>query len=135
MTRKSLIVLSLCLLLGAGIAVYVWASGCCPDDNLCNGTVTGLGECEFLFNVDHDRDNGGGSHEVHLKIKKSGDETYDAFMMEVQSVWPYPVCVTFGKSLDLEATTAYLYYFECATEGCGRDPSSGAYNFNTGNCN
>ena len=135
MSKRALIVLAICLVLGGGFVAYVWASGCCENDNLCNGTVASQGDCEFLFNVSHDRDNGGGSHDVHLKIKESGEETYDSFMMETQSIWPYPVCVVFGKSLELDANTAYDYYFVCATQGCGREPDDGCYGFNTGNCN
>lgn len=137
MTKKSLIVLSVCLAIGAGIAVYVWASGCCPDDdNLCHGGVISVGDCEFLFTVDHDRDGGGGSHEVHLFLKKTGGLSFDSFLLTVQSPWPFPVCVEYGRLLELEPNTTYYYYFVC--NDCSPpsfDPGIGSnYTLNTGDC-
>jgi len=132
MTKKALIVLAICLVMAAGIVAYVWANGCCEEDNLCKGGHSALGDCDFLFTVDHDRETGGGSHEVTLYIKKFGGPEYTAFTMATMSLYPYPVCVTYGKELNLDANSTYVYYFAC--NDC--DPASldGPDDFNTGDC-
>ena len=74
MSKKSLIVLSICLVMAAGIAVYVWANGCCEDPyDLCNPSVEkdGQTECDYEFNVDLEKDCVTGST-VKVHYKKTG---------------------------------------------------------------
>jgi len=134
MSKKSLIVLSICLVLGASIALYVWANGCCEGDPLCYGDVVHRGDCNFYFTVDHDREEGD-QHQVRIVIQKEGDLTAVPYMMEIWSEWPYPICVTYDLLLNLDANSTYYYVFDCATEGCsGRDPDVNRYTLLTGYC-
>jgi len=135
MTKKCLIVLSVCLVIGAGFAAYVWATGCCPGDNLCNGGVTRvLGQsCRYHFQVYHDRDTGGGTHQVYLYILGGDWEDFTSFLTVVTGLPPYPVCVPYYCDLTLEANTSYQYYFSC--NGCvSTDPDTNTYSVNTGDC-
>jgi len=135
MNKRSLIVLSLCLVIGAGFAVYVWASGCCGGEPgppcVCNGECFQVVDtCLFDFDVDHSRDCGIG-HDVYLYIKAQGGEEYTAFLMTLQTPGPpFPLCMQYGVELELEPNTVYYYYFGCADceEECCDD------HFNTEDC-
>ncbi|MBN1593681.1 MAG: hypothetical protein JW941_10610 [Candidatus Coatesbacteria bacterium] len=138
MSKKSLIVLSASLLIVAGIAVYVFANGCCGEgeDALCSGSVSSLGDCNFYFSVYHDRDSGGGTHTVDLLIKKDGDLDFATYMMTSPENPPLPVCVLYQKALTLQANSTYYYHFECR-DCSGRDPDAGSgdHTLFTGQCN
>ena len=74
MSKKSLIVLSICLVMLAGVVAYVWANGCCTGDALCHGSVVaGVNSCEFYFTVDHHRQEGD-QHSVKLWIQSRGTQ-------------------------------------------------------------
>lgn len=129
MTKNSLIVLSACLLIGAGIAGTVWAYCCCTNSCLCNdGVVQIVDTCWFKFDVDHDKDCGTG-HNVYLYLKENGALDFTAFMMTPGGP-PYPSCILYTTSLELDANTGYWYYFVCPT--CGQATVTGY--FNTGEC-
>jgi len=133
MSRKSLLVLSACLMIGAGVGVYVWAD-CCNGVPMCHGGVVNLiNSCDFYFTVDHQRQDGD-QHQVKIWIQKDGDPTAIGYMMAILGDPPYTVCVTYDKTLTLDANSTY-YYFACATTGCtGRVPASGRITLMTGNC-
>ena len=133
MSKRLLTVLSICFVAAAGIALYVWASGCCSGDALCNGGALGTVGCTYQFTVDHDRDSGGGTHEVYVWIRPSDDPAFTSHLMAVGSLPPYPVCVEYVNNLSLNADTTYYYYFQCA-DCSGRDPDSGTHTLNTGSC-
>ncbi|MBN2209072.1 MAG: hypothetical protein JW759_07230 [Candidatus Coatesbacteria bacterium] len=134
MTKKCLIVLSVCMLIGAGIAVYAWAS-CCSGDALCNGGVINIADtCNFYFTVQHNRQDGD-QQSVKVWVQKDGDLTAFGYMMQIYSDPPYTFCVTYQKTLLLAANSTYYYWFTCTTDGCtGRDPNQGAYTLLTGDC-
>jgi len=132
MSKKSLIVLSICLVMAAGIAVFVWANGCCDGDALCHGDDVHRGDCNFYFTVDHDRQEGD-QHEVRIVIQKQGDPTPILYLMDIKSGWPYPVCVTYDRLLNLDPNSTYYYVFVC--DDCnGRDPDVNRYTLVTGAC-
>ena len=130
MKRRLIILLVVCGVIGAGAALKIFATGCCDGDALCNGGVSqGIAGCQFVFEVDHDKDHGVG-HDVYLYIKKQGEPGYTAFLMTLESEPPYPVCLHYTKVLSLDANSVYYYYFGCADcdEECCHD------HFNTGDC-
>ena len=133
MSKKLLIVLSICFVIGLGIALYVSADTCCSGDALCNGgVVAGVNSCEFYFTVDHDRVEGD-QHSVRLWIQKEGDPSEIPYMMQIVGPPPYPICVTYDRALTLDANSTYYYYFKC--EDCsGRDPNSDRWTLLTGDC-
>jgi len=132
MNKRSLVVLSICLVLGAGVVGYVWANGCCDGDALCNGDVVHQGSCNFYFTVDHD--NIDPMHAgVKVYVQKDGDLTAVGYLMTITGESPYPVCVEFHKTIPLDANSTYYYYFICL--GCGgRDPDEETYTLLTGDC-
>ena len=131
MSKKSLIALSICLVMAAGIALYVWADTCCSGDALCDGQRTGeIDTCNFHFSVYHDKVDP--DHVVYLWIKSSLEDEYTAFMLSIHSD-PTPICTRYVTTLELDPRTRYYYYFACAN--CpSSDPDEGYYDFNTGNC-
>ena len=129
MTRKSLIALSICLVMAAGIAATVWAFSCCDNRCLCNGGKVRVPDsCMFVFFVDHDKDCGTG-HDVFLYLKEWGDPGYTSFMMGASGP-PWPACIPYSKLMTLNANTTYHYYFKC--DDC-EEITSVEY-FNTGDC-
>ena len=135
MSKKSLIVLSICMLLGAGIVAYVWASGCCGGDPgeppcICHGSDQQVGSsCDWTFSVDHSRECGT-DHDVYVHVSADGGP-YSAFLMTPQSVYPYPICMLYQETLPLNANTTYDYYFGCPE--CDYETCCAGF-FNTGNC-
>jgi len=130
MTKKSLMLLFVCLVLGAGIAAYVWAD-CCSGDALCHGGVLAqLGGCVFVFEVDHNWVEE--AHDVYLWIMKDGDPAFYPHLMEVRES-PQPLCLLHTLPLELDANSTYIFYFTCA-DCSGKDPNVGTHNVMTGNC-
>ena len=131
MSKKLLTVLSICLVIGLGVALYVWADSCCSPDALCNGSVTAMVDtCRFRFSVYHDLVDP--DHTVYLWIKSSPEEEYTGFMLSVHE-YPTPLCTLYVTTLELDPNTTYYYYFACA-DCSGREPDIGVDDFNTGNC-
>ena len=116
MTKKSLIVLSLCLLLGAGFAVYVWANGCCSDEStLCDGGAVRVPEtdCDWAFYVHHDRDSWDSGHQIYVYIQEEGEPTPIRYLTNLQTPGPQPVCMLFSRVVTMSANTEYSFWFEC----------------------
>jgi len=125
MSKKSLIVLSICLLLGAGIVAYVWANGCCDGDPLCHGRNGKIGgtECDYEFEVDLDVDCIK-TTTVRLVLTTVGGTT-DYYMCQILEDPPYDMCVPLGVRVTLDGSKDYTYCFETLI-GCeGRDPDEG----------
>ncbi|HUT02751.1 MAG TPA: hypothetical protein VM163_02535 [bacterium] len=132
MSKRSLIVLSICLVVGAGIALYVWADNCCSGDALCNGgVVAGVNSCVFTFSVYHNLVDP--PHDVYLYIKKDGDPAFVPHLTEIGES-PQPLCVLHVVALELDENSTYYYYFQC--EDCdSRDPDGSLpYSLMTGDC-
>ena len=130
MTKKSLIALSICLVLGAGIAAYVWATVCCGGEGaLCHGGTQKVPEtdCDYYFHVDHDLPSYGEGHTVWVYIKQ-GDLTAVRYTMNLQTPDPQPVCMLFGRAITMAASNDYTYWFVCWVGGeeCDRDPEDPA---------
>jgi len=121
MSKKSLIVLSVCLLLGAGIAVGVWAS-CCPAAPICNGTAEKIvsEDCDYQFTVDLNSDCMEGTIvELHIK---AGDAGWVAYMMQLAGVQDQ--CAQYFVELyGLDPELRYDYYFTAKGYCTGQDPS------------
>ena len=113
MTKKSLMVLSICLVLSAGIAVYVWATGCCEGQaKLCNGWAAKDGQtgCDYEFNVQLDRSCVTGATVKVFYQKASGGLIYNQMLANI-SPTPYDWCVDFrvsGVTLD---SSNWVYWF------------------------
>ncbi|MBN2208474.1 MAG: hypothetical protein JW759_04185 [Candidatus Coatesbacteria bacterium] len=105
MSRKSLLALCVCLMIGAGVAAYVWATGCCDGlAKLCNGSAAKEGgtECDYEFNVDLDRGCVTGATVRVYYQKDSGGMIYNQ-MLAIFSQPPYDWCVDYrvgGVTLD-----------------------------------
>ncbi len=105
MSKKVLILLSICLVAVVGIALYVWADGCCSGDaKLCNGwdVKDGETECDYEFNVQLDRDCVTGSTVRVYYEKAGGGPTYNR-MLTMISLPPLDWCVDYrvgGITLD-----------------------------------
>ncbi len=132
MSKKSLIVLSVCLVIAAGIVAYVWASGCCGEDHcICNGNALQAVEtCDWHFTVDHSRECGMG-HDVYVYMKGQNGDPYIGILLSLETPGPpYPICTQYAGTLELNPNTVYYYYFRCADceEECCGD------HFNTGDC-
>ena len=132
MNNRSLVVLSICLVIGAGIAAGVWAYVCCDEVCLCNGgRVQVPDSCLFRFQVDHDRECGTG-HDVYLYLRAQGEPAFTEFLMNAPPPPPppYDACMEYYTTKMLEPGTVYYYYFGCADcdEECCHD------HFNTGDC-
>ena len=129
--------LSICLVMAAGIVAYVWASDCCGGDSgkkpcICHGNALQAVEtCDWHFTVDHSGDCGMG-HDVYLYMKaQEGPDEYTGFLLTRETPGPpFPICIQYGTVLELEPNTVYHYYFGCADcdEECCGD------HFNTGDC-
>jgi len=133
MNKRSLVVLSICLVLGAGVVGYVWANGCCHSDNLCHGKVLGKIGCRFYFTVEHDRQEED-QHAVKIWIEKDGDPTAVGYMMQIVGDPPYNICVPYDKELTLDADSTYHFYFSCV-DCLSRDPNgTDRYTLPTGDC-
>jgi len=133
MTMKSLIVLSVCLVLGAGIAGTIWA--CCSGDALCNGSawkVYGEG-CNYVFQVNLNRDCVDMTT-VALKLTKVGSSEITYMMAVVDQGPPWPDCVRYRVTRPLDPDTDYSYYFDTETGCPGRDPDQGQVLMNTDEC-
>jgi len=126
MSKRLLTVLSICFVVAAGIALYVWASGCCSGDPLCNGSATKVvGEgCYYDFEVYLDRDCVD-TTTVRLKIREHGTGNFSAYMCLIMEEPPYNQCVRYGVRLQLDPDKEYDYYFETASGCSGRDPDAG----------
>jgi len=129
-SKRALIVLAICLVLGGGFVAYVWATGCCgAAGELCHGDTEKVDEtdCDYYFNVDHDRDTFGEGHTVWVYIKQ-GDMTAIGYTMNLQTPDPLPVCMEFGKVVTMAASNDYTYWFRCMVGGheCDRDPEGSA---------
>jgi len=136
MSKKSLIVLSVCLVIAAGIVAYVWASGCCGGDPgetpcICNGARFHIADtCRWHFTVDHSRECGMG-HDVYVYMKGQNGDPYIGILLSLETPGPpYPICTQYAGTLELNPNTVYYYYFRCADceEECCGD------HFNTGDC-
>lgn len=129
MTKKSLMVLLICLAIGAGVAGTIWAYCCCTNSCLCHGGhVQVLDTCLFGFHVDHDRDCGT-DHEVSVYLRPDEGQDFTAFMMTPPGP-PYLPCMPYTTTLQLNANTTYWYYFKCPA--CGQNTQ--VHYFNTGDC-
>ena len=127
MSKKSLILLSICLVMAAGIAVYVLADGCCPTDPLCHGCAAKLpGGCDYAFTVQLDVDCvESASVALHLEKNSLGYLYFPLQLLED----PADMCADYYVPVyDLDPEASYSYYFNSnGGEGCsGRDPDVGA---------
>jgi len=120
MSRKHLLVLCLCLVIGAGIAVYVWATGCCPEGHvLCDAFASKVGDtgCDYTFGVNLARDCAG-SATVKLWYHETPGGSWNWAMMAIIDDWPYPPCVRMRRTLTLDGDKTYGYYFESTGTNC-----------------
>ena len=127
MNKRLLTVLSICLVIGAGIALYVWASGCCPTGPLCNGGAAKLPSgCDYAFTVQLDVDCVE-SASVVLHLRKNSQD-YDYFPMQLVED-PQDMCADYYVVVyDLDPEASYSYYFDSrGGEFCSdREPDVGA---------
>ncbi|MCD6326713.1 hypothetical protein J7M28_04055 [bacterium] len=128
MTRKSLVIMSICLLLGAGFAAYVWASACCGEVEgcLCNGWCSCNDEedCEYDFNVYLDSTKVTGTSVRVYYEKEAGGPTHNTMLTRVD-LPPYNLCVLYRQTVELDPVD-YLYWFESTGECTDRDPEDAA---------
>ena len=144
MSKRLLTVLSICFVVAAGIALYVWASGCCDDDacangNMCHGGATQLNACNWQFHVDYVYDEYSGQA-VYFYIRTDGG-SWAYFQMSPNEL-VHPPCKRFHYNKALTANTDYEYYFSsngvnypagtedcpffrlCVGDGCNQEPCS-----------
>ena len=125
MTNRLLTVLSICFVIGLGVALYVWADSCCSGDALCNGSCGKIGgtECDYEFEVDLNAECLE-TTTVRLVLTVVGGETH-YYMCQIWEDPPYDMCVPFGAEVTLDGSEDYTYYFETKTGCSGRDPDEG----------
>ena len=121
MSKKSLVLLSICLLIGAGVGLKLWADGCCQTDPLCHGAarkVMGT-NCDYEFTVDLDSQYVEGTT-VKLFLSKSG-QAYVGYMMQLAEE-PQDMCANYTLVEELDPQATYSYYFQSYGTGAGGDP-------------
>ena len=119
MNKTLLTVLSICFVVAAGIALYVWADCCTGPDVLCDKEVTKVGEsdCDYQFDV-HLDSTCATTATVKLYIHETPGGGWNWYMMTTVDDPPYPDCVTKRKTLTLDGTKTYGYYFESEGPNC-----------------
>ena len=119
MSKRLLTVLSICFVVAAGIALYVWADCCTGVPVLCDPLASKVGEsdCDYQFDV-HLDSQCVTTATVKLYYHETPGGGWNWHMMTTVEGPPYPDCVTKRVTLTLDDTKTYGYYFVSTGPSC-----------------